>query len=411
VPRGSPISIGGARFTQLDGRVIVVAVLCLYLASVAIGGAAQWRRLHEPAETLTFLDMRSLTSAWTCARRGIDPLPANPCDPHGRPANYPRLWLAPRVLGLGDSSAFTLGIVNGAAFLLAILWLLGRVKRWEGIVMAAALCSPAVMFGIERGNVDLFVYAILAGALVLLRRTRPATRLVSHALFLFAAILKLFPLFALPVLARQSRRWQLASVVVVCLFALDVAVTWHDIETIRRVLPQRIPLSYGVGVLGDGAAHEIGQAGALGMSEHTLERALTAAFLLVGAASAVAIAGFARITAVSRDWTLRSDAFIAGAAIYVGSFALLHNFDYRLACLVLTLPELMARSAAGDPERKAARLGIALVLLSLFVAAQLRSGFPWDEVVNWVLFVYLAAALARLVLAAAPARPKRPAAA
>lgn len=404
-------TIRHAWLRQLDGRVVVVAVLCVYLASVAIGGVAQWRRLHEPAETLTFLDMRSLTSAWTCARRGVDPLPANPCDPHGRPANYPRIWLAPRVFGLGDSATFTLGIVNAAAFFLAILWFLGRLRLWEGVVTAAALCSPAVMFGVERGNVDLFVYAILAVALVLFRRVQPRMRVVSHALFLFAAILKLFPVFAFSVLVRQSRRWQLAGVAVACLFLLDVAVTFHDIETIHRVLPQRIPLSYGVGVLGDGVAHEIVRAGWLSsIGERSLDHAFTAVFLLVGAVVAVALARFARIRSSDHAWSLRSDAFVAGASIYIGSFALLHNFDYRLACLVFTLPELMARSASDRPERRVARLGIALVLVTLFVAAQIRLGFPWDEIFNWILFVYLAAALARFVLELSPVPSLRPAA-
>ncbi len=384
------------RLAQLDGRAIVVAVLVIYLTSVAVGGVAQWRRLHEPAETLTFLDMRSLTSAWACARRGVDPLPANPCDPHGRPANYPRIWLAPRVFGLGNSAAFTLGIVNGAAFFLAVLWLLGRLKPWEGLVMASALCSPAVMFGVERGNVDLFVYAILAVALVLLRRTTTALRLASHALFLVAAIIKLFPLFALPVLVRQSKRWQWVGLAVLVLFALDVAITWHDIETIHRVLPQRIPLSYGVGVLGDGVAHEIARHGWLtGIAERSLDRAFTVVLLLAGAGLAVALARFAWIPSVDRTRSLRGDAFVAGACVYVGSFALLHNFDYRLACLVFTIPELMRRSATGDLERHAARLGIVLVLLTLFVAAQIRPGFPWDEIVNWLLFIHLGACLAK----------------
>ena len=275
--------------------------------------------------------------------------------------------------------------------------------------MCSSDLSPAVMFGVERGNVDLFVYAILAVALVLFRRVRPRARVLSHALFLFAAILKLFPVFALSVLARQSKRWQLVGVAVSGLFLLDVAVTFHDIETIHRVLPQRIPLSYGVGVLGDGVAHEIVRAGWLAsIGERSLDHVFTAVFLLAGVALAILIARLARVRSSDRTWSLQSDAFVAGASIYLGSFALLHNFDYRLACLVFTLPELMARSAAGRPERRVAQLGIVLVLVTLFVAAQIRLGFPWDEIFNWILFVYLAAVLARLVLELSPVRALRP---
>ena len=382
-----------ARLGAADGRLIVVIVLAAYLAAAAIGGASQWKRVHEPVETPSFLDMRSLTSAWECSRKGVDPLPANPCDPHGRPANYPRIWLALRVFGLGDSAAVPLGVANGAVFFLSVLLLVGRLRLLEGVVIAAALCSPAVMFGVERGNVDLTVVALVCAGLVLLRKQRAVAWVGSHALFLLAAVLKLFPVFALVVLARQSgRRLWLAALVAV-LVVIDVIATLGDLKTIHRVLPQRIPLSYGVGVLSDGLA-ELHALRTSAMSPHSLSHAIAAALVVIGAALAWLLTRRAPIRLLDDGLTLRTDAFYAGAATYVGTYVVTHNYDYRLASLILVLPLLMTRGGSASATRHVARMGIALVIASLYVGGQLWStAFPWDELVNWPLFVYLAAAL------------------
>ena len=183
----------------------MVAALCVYLGSVVLGGQEQWHRLRVPAQTPTFFDMRSVTSAWECDRKGIDPLPSNPCDPHGRPANYPRLWLLPSRLGFGDSATVPLAVANALFFLAVAVVFVGRLRVWEGLVVALALCSPAVMLGVERGNVDLSVFAVLMVALMLFRR-QAWMRIVSHFLFLLAAMLKIFPALT-RMTSRGGSRW------------------------------------------------------------------------------------------------------------------------------------------------------------------------------------------------------------
>jgi hypothetical protein len=336
--------------------------------------------------------MRSVTSAWECERRGIDPLPSNPCDPRGRPANYPRLWFLPGRLGLGDSATVPLGVANALLFLSVAVVFMGRLRIWEGLVVAAALCSPPVMSGVERGNLDLSVFAVLMLALMLFRRQVRA-RVVSHVLFLLAAILKIFPAFAFVVLARQRPRWLRLAAVVGLLFLVDVLLTWGDLTTIRRVVPQEIHLSYGAGVLADALAHSLGTQLGWQSTEHEIARWFSVAGVAVG----LAIAGFLRRFGPREDsrqpWSLRSDAFLAGSSIYLASYALFHNYDYRLACLVLTLPQLMAWASPGGWSVTASRVGLALVLVALLSGARDSYGFPYDELVTWLVFVWLSAAL------------------
>src|SRR5581483_612019 len=108
--------------------------------------------------------------------------------PWQRPANYPHIWVWPTFLGLGPGDTYALGFVVGGVFLLAAVAVLPRAAGvLAGAVYGLALCSPAVMLGIQRGNVDLLLFALLVLAALLARRA-----LVSGALVFVAAVLRLF---------------------------------------------------------------------------------------------------------------------------------------------------------------------------------------------------------------------------
>ena len=156
----------------------VAAIVGGYFALIAaIGGYTSWGRLGVPPEgnknNLWFADLRSVTTAWECTRRHIAVLPVNSCDPWQRPANYPRIWLVPSLLGLGQGSTFVLGLVLAALFLVAALAVLpAAAGAGSGALYGAALCSPAVMLGVQRGNVDLAVFAVVVLAVMLSREYR-----------------------------------------------------------------------------------------------------------------------------------------------------------------------------------------------------------------------------------------------
>ena len=371
------------------GPLVVLAALGLFALALGLRDW-YWPRFGVAGSNgFGFLDMRSLTTAWECTRDGIDVLPANPCDPSGRPANYPRIWLWPADLGLGDGSTAWLGGATALVFLAAVLVVVGRCSSRDAVVYAAVLCSPSVMLGIERGNADLLVFAVVVAALLLLRRGT-AGRVLAHALLLVAAMLKLFPVFAFGVLARQPRRWVLAGGgAVLGVFLLYVLVTLDDIRTIRDVVPQELLFSYGAGVLADGS----------------LEYAATLVAGLAVAAALVGVAAPRTREPVREGFEL--DAFWAGAGIFVATFALFHNFNYRLAFLILVVPQLLRWLRAEHAAVPFAGVGLSALLASLWLGSSI-SFFPlglgerwedvaqehsYDELANVVLWGYLVGAM------------------
>jgi hypothetical protein len=352
-----------------------------------------------PTASPSFLDTRVIVSGWECTRDGLDVLVENPCDPWQRPTNYPRIWMALAPLGLGEGSAVPLGVATGAAFLLAAVGLIGRLSLGETVLYAAVLLSPAVMFGVERGNNDLLIFALVVAAVAVFRTHGVLGRAACSGLLLFAAVLKLYPAFAFSVLLRQSpRRAGLALVLTLVPFALYVAAKFDDLRLISRATPRPISLAYGAGVLVDGASER--SAGLPGGRFLGGEPGRTAVYLIALALAlglALWLAG--RLGPIPRASTPdRSlDAFWAGSSIYLGTFAVLgNNWDYRLLFLLLVIPQMIRWIKGGGPFSAVSAWALVGIVGTLWLSVwlpRLPISLPLDEALNWLLFVYLAAGL------------------
>jgi hypothetical protein len=352
----------GTRFAgSHSARLVVLGMVCGYFALlVALGGHAAWNRLGVPVVEPYFYDLRSVTTGWDCARRHEGAWPVNPCDPGGRPENYPRVWMAASILGLGEDDTNVIGFVIAAAFLVAaILALSPAAPLADAIIYGLALCSPAVMFGVERGNVDIALFVLVVAAGLVMRRPRYGAATAS-ALILVAAILKLFPIAAVGMLARLARRTAVVCVsLVLGLFAVYAATTFRDIQTIERVLPQGDEYAYGVHIFG----------GWIGRVVHP-GRMWDAGFVLLTIAAAIALRGRLR-DRLATDQPRELDLFWAGAGIYVATFALVRSSDYRLVFLLLTIPQLVRWASARRALPITALCG---VLLTLWLPS------PWSNV-------------------------------
>ena len=346
----------GTRLVALVGSssswFVLIGMLCGYFALLlALGGHAVWDQLGVPAVSPAFFDLRSVTSGWDCARHHWGAWPVNPCDPGGRPENYPRVWMAASILGLGEEDTYLIGSLIAVVFFLAAILVLPRgAPLGDALIYGIALCSPAVMFGVERGNVDIALFSMVAAAGLVMRRARYGPPLAS-ALILVAAVLKLFPIAAVGMLARLPRRTAvICAASVAGLFAVYVAATFHDIQTIERVLPQGDEYAYGLHIFG-------GWLGRLVAGGQMWDAAL----VILAIAAAIALRRRLR-NHLSTGPSRELDLFWAGAGIYVFTFALGRSSDYRLVFLLLTIPQLVRWASARQALPIATLCGIFLTL-------------------------------------------------
>jgi hypothetical protein len=402
VPPGAPSHRPGSAVPGgFDGRAIVVSVILVYLAVVAVAyasGRDPWRSLGVSAAPTLFYDARNVAAAADCWAAGYDPLVENPCDPAGRVMNYPRIWVGLHFLGLTQDRTLVFGAVVVVLFLGSVLLLVGRLSIPEGVIVAVAVVSPAVMLAIERANMDLVVFVLLAGAVVAWRASDRMSPLLAPALVLVAAIAKLYASFALPAFALTGRRrmlWVVAAAIVV--MAAYLTWTFDDFRIVMQAPEGGLLYSFGARIL-------------IGDLYHRWFPSEWAYGSLL--AQLIAAAPVVIVSVLMWSWARRHLprlspleramptvlAFDLGALTYLGSFVTRKSGDYRLVVLLLTLPLLM-RWAGDRPSMRTgfARAALIAVLAGLWLGALSPYIGPWDELASWAVAAALVPLLAVIV--------------
>jgi hypothetical protein len=161
-------------------------------------------------------------------------------------------------------------------------------------------------------------------------------------------------------------------------------ITLSDIQAVARVAPQGQHYAFGARILPVAIYHLVvpdrWEGGLVSKQVLVILPALA-----IGAA--IWFLGRRRLPAEDEaaDTATRL-AFFLGALIFLGTFAVGNNFDYRLVFTLLTLPQLFewATVERGGPRGRLATVSIVALLVLLWIGAlsePLRLG---DEVVTWV---------------------------
>jgi hypothetical protein len=128
----------------------------------------------------SFADLANITLTADCIAQGT---PVEPCDPYGRPfqpyAVLPARLLAWLGIGLDDTGTLgillaftTVGMVIGLAILLARSWQRGAAGLlFTQTAIALTAISPAVVLGMERGQIEQLTAALVVIALLTLTST------------------------------------------------------------------------------------------------------------------------------------------------------------------------------------------------------------------------------------------------
>jgi hypothetical protein len=326
-------------------EALLGAALFVLLLAVYGGVYLLWLTGHEAAYlALTrawgidtwywpFLDLHGVLSWAECHRRGIDVLRTNPCDVLGRPLNYgpPLLYLP---FGLRHTTI--LGLTQSLLFLAALPFVL-RPRTWrQWAVAAAASLSTATLFALERGNLDLSEFVLVALGCAFAGRG-VLGRLLAYTLYFLGGVVKFYPFVLLLLVLRERIRLALALAAGFAVLIFCYAVHyWKALVAIAALMPK---LSYeedtfGATLLGFGLSDEFGWSRSFAIFISILAFAAASAFAL-WLASALRRGG-RRLD--FNDANMRH--LLAGAVIIICCFVLQTNITYRAIFLLFLLPGL-----------------------------------------------------------------------
>ena len=365
---------------------MIILALILYFAILLLlrtqaGNLDVWQRLGVYHLRPSFADMRFLLCAIETERAGHDSYRMTECDPWRRVMNYPRLWLSLSVFPLGARQTAPLGVGLALIFYLSVLILVGPLTHREGAYYGFLLCSPAVMLGVERGNVDLLIFSLLVLTILLFQRH--GTRSIwPYAVIMLCSLLKFYPIFAMAVALRDRSRIIALSIIASAGTVFLIYLYWirHDLALIvHNTWQLAFNVSFGSKViffLYNAARWWGAPLNATTWSRATLMAVTAIAALVVKKTPAPS---FTKETA---------DSMLIGMSLYTGVFAFLGtNYNYKFIFLIFAVPQMLDWIRQRNPYRDFAFTFLTVMAVAFWLSAQEEYWqFVVKEVANWCLF-------------------------
>ncbi len=310
-----------------------------------------------------FIDAQQIPALVECSRHGVDVFVSAPCDPLHRALAYSPLWLKASFLPTGKAWSNWIGLSLGAAFY-ASLALLPQPRRPLGaLLFILATFSSLPTFAVERGNMDLVMFVLVAlGGWCWLRPL--AIRLPGYVLIVFAGLLKFYPLVLMLLFLRERMKVFFALCVAALASVAGFVWIYHrELREMARNLPI-VPIfgdAFGWPQLpaGLGAALKwlLEHAGlynaAVTSLPHNLQFALLVFFLAFGATLVLAIKLASTSdfkSAVAAAPPAHRGFLIIGAALICGCFFAGQSVGYRGVHLLFALPGVIALAGVSAPR-------------------------------------------------------------
>lgn len=408
--------------TQIDGRLLVLLALAIYFISIFASSFFTrydvfWNMLGVPAVPPPFWDLRVITSGFECHRLGYDVIVSNPCNPgvSFREVNYPRVWMSLASLGLGQNQNFQIGILIILLFYYSIFLVIPHINYIEALVYSLILCSPSIMLGVERANNDLIIFGILSASTLLLSKHRQVWRFLAYFTILFAAILKLYPIFSLTVIVKERRRSAyIIGAFLGVIFVVYIFATFHDLQLISSATPRVDHWSYGYKIFFDLLHNDLKKIGKfLGISKGSVYTIFPDLSITVTVLLKAVLGGFAFILtlisiiaifivfektkgldiSLNKHFSCQStyiDIFRLRASIYIGTFLLGNNWCYRLVFLVFAIPQILTWIKSYCPLSVFSNFALAGIILTLWMKTTIDHGpgMFLHQLIDWFLFFY-----------------------
>jgi len=245
--------------------------------------------------------------------------------------NYSPQVLLLGKLGLSESTIVKWGI--GLSLLYGVsLWILcGPCSFPRAMLWALLICSPASVLVVERGNLDLLLFALLVGALLL--RKHPW----AEALMILAgAALKFFPFasFCAPWKEEKSGG-RAATLAATLIFIIYLIALYSHLASIMGSLSGQFQSAFGCTTIADLLSHD----GVLSGARKECFYIVSKVTALIGLGSCFLAGryrtrsgGYAKVP--ERSW----HAFFLAAPIMLGLFVLGPQMDYKWIFFLFMVP-------------------------------------------------------------------------
>lgn len=332
---------------RVSGIFVLIWVV-IFLAISILGWTDTWSALLIPTMSPPFADMRTVQGSLITIEAGLNPQIDNPGDPWNRPMNYPSawIWLAKYFHIQNESNYLIFVALMVVGFLVSCYAML---RKYPSLSLLLACFSGSTLLAVERGNNDLIIFTLL-----LIAASSP--RMLSVVTIMIATLLKIYPVLAIPAFLKDFRT---VALMLIGSF-LVVILLLPQLTSIQSATPISGGLSYGSQSI---FAH------VKRFDSKTLGLILSALLIFI----AIILSSKERLNSklkTSQSSNSEEILFLIGSGIFIGTFVLASNSDYRLIFLLFCVPYLLKL------KNSALRVSsiIALIIAMNFIPLKLLLG-------------------------------------
>jgi len=384
---------------SIDGRIIIVMLFVAYCSIfLVVKGytnftVASLAVMGMPAKQPSFSDLRVIQAASHSLQDKLNPYKNNPYDPWKRTYNYPPIWIYLLGQFLTPSNIYIFGIVMIIAFVVTVFIFIGHIPISNGFYYAVVVVNPVTFLLFERANIDIFIFILTTIYIYFLTFNRQKSVYYLLGLFLsFISILKLYPIFCLSGVIQHKKTFYKLMLVTVFVFVVYLVSIANLLPLIAKNTPHTYTLSYGCAVLPmilnlalmDTGMHKL---------LTTITPYLTGLTLMAIMTSVAIYYGLKHKKIEPNNDTIILLAFRIGVGLFIGTFALGNNWDYRLVVLILTVPQLIEwrRNQIFNTSFISSVLAIIPVLMNwMMISSEHRyNTLIIKQLVSWYLVVSL----------------------
>lgn len=277
-----------------------------------------------------FVDLRILLCGIEAMRIGFNPYEYI-CFDGIAYYNYPRSWyLFTYFSFIKLENLFFIGFSIIVFFYCSIIFFIGKISFRESLFYILVLCSPAVLLGLERGNSDLivFIFCLFASS----NNFR-----LNFILITSLTLLKIYPLGAIlsfinkDMKVKYLLRYLFSFAIILIIY---VFYNYNDLLTVSSKTPRPFwEHSYGLAALPLMVYKYIGYYKTLIF------------MIFIGMNLIFSFFMFRKLWIYANGLSISQSShgysYLIGSAIFVVSFLIGSNWEYRLVFLILTIPQLL----------------------------------------------------------------------
>ena len=288
----------------------------------------------------------------------------------------------------------------------------GKINYYEAILYSAMFCSPALMLLVERCNTDIIIFSLFSVVLMILNASHGLiSKFLAYTIILLSGFLKMFPIFGLTIILREQKKTSLFfSIGLSIIFLRYLYTNWEELSYISGAAKaDHRYFTYGWKTL----FHHVKQFLLNFFSPeffdrpNLLEHKIQIFELIVGLALFIYafLLAYKMLTKVFQDFQefrhrqfqiapnrdlykndVKLDGFRLGSSIYIGTFLLGSVHDYKLAFLLLAIPQILTWIKTESKMSLPSSLALTGIVITLYLSR--FSIFNLDEAVNWFLLGY-----------------------